>query len=128
MNIFILESESLSEKVSYTVAGIFLIHFVLDNISHFTLVLQLKWMAKLLVANEQGGTLAQLIVDPMQPLQHRTLGAIVVHTAAVFFCRQRVDILQPFVNMLNNPAALVVSGSMNCTPHCDKRFVCMMQQ
>ena len=79
-------------------------------------------MARLLIANEQGGTLAQLVVDPMQPLQHRTLGGIMVHTAAVFFCQQRIDILQPFVNMLNNPAALVVSRSMNYTPHCDKRF------
>ena len=66
-------------------------------------------MARSLIANEQGGTLAQLAVDPRQPLQHRTLGAIVVHTAAVFLCRQKVTILQPFVNMLNNPAVLVVS-------------------
>ena len=79
-------------------------------------------MARLLVANEQGGPLAQLVVDPMQPLQHRTLGGIMVHTAAVFFCQQRIDILQPFLNMLNNPAALVVSRNMNYTPHCDKRF------
>ena len=66
----------------------------------------------MLVANEQGGTLAQLGVYPRQPLQHRTLGAIVVHTAAVFLCQQKVDILQPFVNMLNNPATVVVSGVM----------------
>jgi len=70
-------------------------------------------MARSLVANEQGGPLAQLGISPQQPLQHRTLGAIVVHTAAVFFCRQRVYILQPFVNMLNNPAALVVSVSLS---------------
>jgi len=68
-------------------------------------------MARSLVANEQGGSLAQLGVAPQQSLQNRILGAIVVHTAAVFFCRQRVEILQPFVNMLNNPAALVVSTS-----------------
>ena len=66
-------------------------------------------MAKLLVANEQGGTLAQLMVKPRQHLQHRTLGAIVVHAIAVFLCQQRVDVLKPFINMLNNPAALVVS-------------------
>ena len=69
-------------------------------------------MARLLVANEQGGPLAQLVVEPTQPLQHRTLGAIIVHTAAVFLCRQRVAILQPFVNMLKNPATLVV-GTFN---------------
>ena len=66
-------------------------------------------MARLLVANEQGGTLAQLRIYPRQPLQHRTLGAIVVHTAAAFLCRQKIDILQPFMNMLTNPAVLVVS-------------------
>ena len=32
-----------------------------------------------------------------------------VHTAAVFLCQQKIDVLQPFVNMLNNPAMLVVS-------------------
>jgi len=69
-------------------------------------------MARALVANEQGGPLAQLRIAPRQPLQHRALGAIVVHTAAIFLCRQRVGILQPFVNMLKNPAALVVSASM----------------
>ena len=67
-------------------------------------------MARLLVANEQGGNLAQLRMYPEQPLQHRTLAAIVVHTVAVFLCQQEVNILQPFVNMLNNPAMLVVSG------------------
>ena len=65
-------------------------------------------MARLLVANEQGGPLAQLVVDPMQPPKYRTLGAIVVHTAAVFLCQQRVAILQPFVDMLKSPATLVV--------------------
>ena len=69
-------------------------------------------MGRLLVANEQGGTLAQLGVCPRQPLKHRTLGAVVVHTVAVFFCQQKVDILQPFVNILKNPAALVVSRVM----------------
>ena len=75
-------------------------------------------MARSLVTNEQGGPLAQLGIAPRQPLQHRTLGAIVVHTAAVFLCRQRVDILQPFVNMLNNPAALVVSASPSVCEFC----------
>ena len=69
-------------------------------------------MGRLLVANEQGGALAQLGVCPRQPLKQRTLGAVVVHTVAVFFCQQKVDILQPFVNILKNPAALVVSRVM----------------
>ena len=69
----------------------------------------MQWMARSLVANEQGGTLAQMRVYPRQPLQHRTLGAIVIHTAAVFLCRQKANILQPFVKLLTNPAMLVVS-------------------
>ena len=67
-------------------------------------------MARLLVANEQGGPLAQLVVGPTQHPKYLTLGAIIVHTAAVFLCQQRVGILQPFVNMLKNPATLVVSA------------------
>ena len=90
-----------------------LLVFLSRSYSHPISVLQLQWMARSLVANEQGGPLAQLTISPRQPLQHRTLGAIVVHTAAVLFCRQRVEILQPFVNMLNNPAALVVSVSLS---------------
>jgi len=69
-------------------------------------------MARSLVANEQGGPLAQLGIAPWQPLKHGILGVIVVHTTAVFICRQRVDILQPFLSMLNNPAALIVSASL----------------
>jgi len=68
---------------------------------------ELQLMARSLVANEQGGPLAQLRIAPQRSLQHRTLGAIVVHTAAVLLCQQGVQILQPFLNMLNNPAALV---------------------
>ena len=67
-------------------------------------------MARLLVANEQGGPLAQLVVGPTQHPKHQTRGGIIVHTAAVFLCQQRVGILQPFVNMLKSPATLVVSA------------------
>ena len=70
---------------------------------------QLQWMGRELIANEQGGPLAQLKVTPGQPSLHQTLGAIVVHAAAILQWRQRVDILKPFTNMLNNPVALVVS-------------------
>lgn len=66
--------------------------------------------SQLLLANRQGGILDQMTVSPQQPSQCRSLSSIVVHTAAVILCRQRVDILQPFVNMFNNPAVLAVSG------------------
>ena len=86
--------------------------FLSRSYPHSISVPQLQWMARALVANEQGGPLAQLRIAPRQPLQHRALGAIVIHTAATFLCQQRVGILQPFVNMLKNPAALVVSASL----------------
>ena len=81
--------------------------------SHFPLDVQLQWIGRALLANEQGGPLAQLRVIPRQPPLHQTLGAVVIHAAAVLLCRQRVDVLQPFTNMFNNPAVLAVS-----TLHC----------
>ena len=66
-------------------------------------------MGRVLLANEQGGPLAQLTVTSKQTPLQQTLGSIVVHTAAVLLCRQGVGLLKPFVNMLCNPTALVVS-------------------
>ena len=66
-------------------------------------------MARALLANQQGGrVLEQMSVSPRQPLQYRTILGIVVHAAAVFFGRQKLHILLPFLNILNNPAALNV--------------------
>ena len=70
---------------------------------------ELRFMARALLANEQGGrVLKQMSVSPRQPLQCRTILGVVVHAAAVFFGRQKVDVLLPFVNILSNPAALNV--------------------
>jgi len=113
---FIKECKVLSKEVRPSPAV--LLVFLSRSYSHFVSVPQLQWVARSLVANEQGGPLAQLGVAPQQPLLNRILGAIVVHTAAVFFCRQRVKILQPFVNMLNNPAALIVSESPSVCEFC----------
>ena len=71
--------------------------------------MQLQWTAKALIANEQGGPLAQMRVSPQQPLQCKSLSAFVVHTAVVFLSRQNVDVLLPFANMLIHPAELIVS-------------------
>ena len=71
---------------------------------------ELRLTSRTLLANQQGGrVLAQMIVSPEQPLHCRTLMGVVVHAATVFFTRQNVDVLSPFVNMLNNPAILNVS-------------------
>ena len=74
--------------------------------------IQLKWTGRALLANEQGGPLAQLRVIPRQPAVHRTLGAVVVHAAVVFLNRQRLEVLRPFTTMLNNPGALAVSKNV----------------
>ena len=75
---------------------------------------ELRFTARALLANQQGGRiLEQMSVSPRQPLQCRTILGVVVHAAAVLFNRQKVDILLPFVNILNNPAALNVTSMAN---------------
>ena len=70
---------------------------------------ELRLTARALLANQQGGrVLEQMTVSPRQPLQCRTILGVVVHAAAVFFNRQKVDILLPFVNILKQPSALNV--------------------
>ena len=77
---------------------------------HKLLSNDLRLMARVLLANQQGGrVLEQMSVSPRQPLQCRTILGIVVHAAAVFFGRQKLHILLPFLNILNNPAALNVT-------------------
>ena len=80
--------------------------FVL-NYQHFPN--ELRFTARALLANHQGGTvLEQMSVSPQQTLHCRTIMGVVIHAVAVFFGRQKLDILLPFINMLNNPAALNV--------------------
>ena len=74
---------------------------------------EMKWTARALIANQQGGPLAQLTVRPHQPVECRILSAIVVHAVTVFSTMQGVEVLYPFVNMLINPANLLVRNSYN---------------
>ena len=63
------------------------------------------------LTNRQGGDLAQMkISDTLSP-EYRSLGAVVVHTIAVLFSNYEMQILQPFISMLGNPAALTVRHS-----------------
>ena len=71
----------------------------------------MQWTARSLLANEQGGPFPLLTISPHQARQCRTLTALVVHTAAVFFSRQKLEVLWPFLNMLTDPAQLAVSIS-----------------
>ena len=65
-------------------------------------------VTRLLLSNQQGGSLAQLAVSPNQPPLCRTLSGIVIHCASVMLSRTDVSLLQSFLYMLNNPAALEV--------------------
>ena len=78
-----------------------------EAFSHDNLMLE---AAKLLSENKQGGaSLAQMTISPTQPSEYKTLGGIVVHTVAVVSSSSSNQILLPFVNMLYNPKALMVS-------------------
>ena len=70
-------------------------------------------IARLFLANEQGGPLAQLRNSPELSPECKVMGALVVHANSVFSCKATLDILLPFVNMMNNPAALAVSNTSN---------------
>ena len=69
----------------------------------------LKRVLRLLLGNQQGGPLAQLEVVPHQSSLCRTLSGIIVHSVSVILSRSDVDLLLPFLNMLNNPTAIEVS-------------------
>ena len=73
---------------------------------------EMQWTARSLIANEQGGPFPLLSVAPHQSPQCRTLTALVVHAAAVFFSRQKLEVLWPFLNMLTDPAKLAVRYSL----------------
>ncbi|XP_064404373.1 E3 ubiquitin-protein ligase RNF213-like isoform X3 [Halichondria panicea] len=61
---------------------------------------------RLLLANRQSGTLVQMVASPYQAGLHRTLTGLVVHTVTVLLSRANTELLLPFINMINNPAAL----------------------
>ncbi len=63
---------------------------------------------RLLLANQQGGTLAQMVASPHQAGLHKSLTGLVVHTVAVLLNMANTELLLPFVNMLTNPISLQV--------------------
>ena len=69
---------------------------------------EMKRIGRMLIANEQGRNLASLIVVPKQPKHFRNLAALVIHAAVVFSSKVGNPLLLPFINMLQNPAALKV--------------------
>ncbi len=83
---------------------------------HVMFCLQMRWMARALLANHQGRTLAQFTISPQQPPLQRTLGAIVVHAVVVFQSLHRLELIQPFLTMLNSPSAVKVGLLILCIP------------
>ena len=63
----------------------------------------MRHMIRLLLSNQQGGSLAQMIVSPDQPALCRILGSVVVHTVAVILSvsKASIELLSPFGNILN---------------------------
>lgn len=63
---------------------------------------------RLLLSNQQGGTLAQMSVSPLQAALHRILTGLVMHTVVTLLSRPNTELLLPLINMLKNPAILEV--------------------
>lgn len=72
---------------------------------------EVKNVSRLLLANQQGGPLAQLTVKPEQPTILGVLRPIVVHTASLMLCLEKWDILLPLMNIIKDPSMLIVSCS-----------------
>lgn len=77
---------------------------------HQSLSKEMHYISRALLANQQGGILKQMSVSPKQPLHCRTTLGVVIHATSVFFNKQKIDLLLPFVSMLKNPVALSVSN------------------
>ncbi len=71
---------------------------------------ELLQVLRLLLANQQGGTLAQMVVSPHQAQAglHRSITGLVVHIITVLLSRTNNELLLPFLNMLRNPTLLKV--------------------
>ena len=73
----------------------------------------MRQIARLLLTNKQGGLLRQMSILPDISTECKSLGTIVVHAVTVFTSSSKQPILLPFINMLTNPADLMVGI---CTP------------
>ena len=83
--------------------------FIQESTGLFT---NLKHVLRLLLGNQQGGPLPQLKVVPHQSSLYRTLSGIIVHSVSVILNKSDVNLLLPFLNMLNNPTAIEVSSGL----------------
>ena len=70
----------------------------------------MKQVAEVLITNQLGGPLAEMKVSAENPPEFSLFGSIVIHTVAVLSADSTNPLLIPLVNMLTNPAALIVSN------------------
>jgi len=66
-------------------------------------------MSRLFLTNAQGGPLDQMKMTPDASQSCQVLSIIVTHAVTVLMNRKNCSILQPFVNMMSNVAALQAS-------------------
>jgi hypothetical protein len=64
--------------------------------------------ARSLLINQQGGDLAQMKMSDTLDSGCKTQAAVVMHTIAVLFSNSKLQLLMPFINILDNPASLTV--------------------
>ncbi len=70
---------------------------------------------RMLLTNQQGGTLTQMCMSPHQLSHYRTLTGVVIHTIVTLLSRPDTEILFPFISMITNPANLeVIFLYVNC--------------
>ncbi len=68
--------------------------------------------ARCLLTNQQGGDLAQMKITESLSSECKTVGAVVVHATIILFSNSKLQILTPFISMLENPASLVVRKAL----------------
>ena len=71
--------------------------------------MQMKMMARKLIANDQGGHLAAFQVTASQATAQQSMGALAVHVVATLISRSNLDPLCPMVTLLKAPGTLAVS-------------------
>ena len=76
--------------------------------------MQMKMMARKLIANDQGGHLAAFQVTASQATAQQSLGALAVHVVATLISRSNLDPLCPMVTLLKAPGTLAVSLQFLC--------------
>ena len=63
-------------------------------------------VTRLFLTNAQGGPLLEMKITPTLSQSCQVLSMIVVHSVSVLLNRKNYSILQPFVDMMSNAAAL----------------------